>query len=513
MLELKNICITLTQTGRKLFDNFNFTLNAGEKAVVIGEEGNGKSTLIQMIYDPALIEGYCEYSGQIIKKGALAYLPQLFPVEFIDFTVGEYAGEAREQSPEVWTRLGLDYEALAGQSIATLSGGEKIKIQLAKILMTQPDILLLDEPTNDIDIETLSWLEDFIESSKQAVLFISHDETLIERCANTIIHIEQLVRKTKPKVSVARYSDFLPKGKEESPYRQYVRSRSLAFGKQMQVAKKQRSDHKSQMDRWRQIYSRVDHEQRRISRQDPAGARLLKKKMKSVKSTGKRLEREAEDFIDIPQMEEAILTKFDAGIALPTGKVVLDMQLPLLQTNRILARDINLKVMGGEKVGIYGKNGAGKTTLLREIWDILRDRKDITASYMPQDYREVLDHDLSAIEFLAEDAKKESIQQVRTFLGSMKFTHEEMTEPINALSGGQRAKVLFLDMVLKKADVLVLDEPTRNFSPLSGPVIRETLKEFGGTIISVSHDRKYLDEVCNRVYLLDAGGLALRLPY
>ena len=141
------------------------------------------------------------------------------------------------------------------------------------------------------------------------------------------------------------------------------------------------------------------------------------------------------------------------------------------------------------------------------IWSELKERKDITVSYMPQEYHEILDYEKTPIEFLAESQTKEVITKARTFMGSMRFTHEEMTGRIGNLSGGQKAKILFLDMVLKQSDVLLLDEPTRNFSPLSGPVVRDALKRFGGAIISISHDRKYLREACDIVYELTENGL------
>jgi ATPase subunit of ABC transporter with duplicated ATPase domains len=294
-------------------------------------------------------------------------------------------------------------------------------------------------------------------------------------------------------------------------YSGYVKARNLPCDKQMQVAKKQRSDHKNKMERWQQIYNRVNHEQRVITRQDAAGGRLLKKKMKSIKSTGKRLEKDAEDFLEIPQTEEAILTQFDPAVTVPNGKAVISLSLPVLTAGgRTLAAPVCLNVTGPQNIGIIGKNGAGKSTLLRLIWEDIKGRVDITAAYMPQNYAEVLDYSQSAIDFLAADAHKDTITKVRTFLGSMKFTRDEMLGQIGQLSGGQRAKILFLDMVLRGANVLLLDEPTRNFSPLSAPEIRRSLARFNGAIISISHDRKYLDEVCDTVYELTAGGLALR---
>ncbi len=506
MLELKNINITLSRDGRQIIDNFSFTLNQGDKAVIIGEEGNGKSTLLKMIHDESLIEDYCTYSGQIIRKGKTAYLPQMMDPIYSDVTVAEYFENKNlfihgDIPRDFLTRLGITSEFISSNRIIkTLSGGEKIKIQLAKILMEQPDILLLDEPTNDLDIETLEWLEGFIKESKLPVLFVSHDEMMIENVANVIIHIEQLIRKTKPRISVSH-----------SSFREYIDFRAAIFEKQMQVAKKQRSDYQKQMDKWRQINSRVEHEQRVISRQDPAGGRLLKKKMKSVKSQEKRLKRQSEDFLEIPQTEDAIITKFSEDIYVPKSKVILNISLKELKIgDRILSSDIQLIVMGNEHIGIVGKNGSGKSTLLSRVRKELKDRQDIIIAYMPQDYAQILDYDKTPIEFLADNYTKEDITRARSFMGSMRFTHEEMTGKIGNLSGGQKAKILFLDMVLRNANVLLLDEPTRNFSPLSNPVVRQALKNFGGTIISISHDRKYLNEVCDKVYILSEEGLALQ---
>ena len=172
--------------------------------------------------------------------------------------------------------------------------------------------------------------------------------------------------------------------------------------------------------------------------------------------------------------------------------------------------DISFQVDSGQIAILLGPNGAGKSTLLMLLWEALRDRRDITACCMPQDYSLLLDFGQTPIEHLGAQYDRETLTRARTYLGSMRFTHEEMTGKIAALSGGQRAKLLYLDMVLRRADVLLLDEPTRNFSPLSCPAVREALRAFGGTIIGVSHDRKYLAEVCDTVYVLDEAGLHRR---
>lgn len=499
MLELLNVSLFLKADQRTLTEDFSFTLLPGDRAVIIGEEGNGKSTLLKFINDPSSVQPYCDTGGKVIKKGKCGYLAQLASEELLSSPVSEIFSDADvAECFDILTPLGLDFSVYYSQRpLSTFSGGEKVKLRLARILCERPEILLLDEPTNDLDIGTLEWMEDFIKNSGIPVLFVSHDEMLIENAANVIIHLEQLIRKTKCRATVCR-----------APYADYISHRKASFDRQETVAAKQREEYKKQMERWRHIYDRVEHEQRTISRQDPGGARLLKKKMHSVISMGKRFEREKENFLDFPDEEEAILTKFDPGISLPKGKTVLELKLPALSVGgRELARNVELKVCGGEHIGITGSNGCGKSTLLKLIASELLPRTDIRASYMPQDYSDVLDGSLSPVEYLARKYTKDEMTRARTYLGSMRFTHKEMTGPISALSGGQRAKILFLDMVLKGSDVLILDEPTRNFSPLSGPVVRKALSDFAGTVISVSHDRKYLHTVCDRVLVLDGNGL------
>ena len=499
MLELKYITLRLKREDRILAERFSFTLMKGDKAVLIGEEGNGKSTLLKYIYDPLSVEDYCDGEGTVIAHGRLGYLPQSMADGLASLTLKEYFEPYEHYShTDVLTQLGIKPEFLRSlQPLGSLSGGEKVKAQLCRILMDDPDILLLDEPTNDLDLDTLLWLERFLSDTRLPVLYISHDETLIENTANVIIHMEQLIRKTRCRITISRET-----------YRDYLDRRKRQMDHQGQIAQKQRDDYRRQQQRWQQIYDRVDHEQRSLSRQDPHSGRLLKKKMHAVISTGKRLEREKDDFLEFPEEEEAILTRFDDDIRIPAGKTVLNWSLDCLKAgDRILSRDLRLFLAGSAVVGIVGRNGAGKTTLLRLLWEELRQRKDITAAYLPQNYREVLDYSQTPVEHLAENYSKDEITRARTCLGSMRFTHEEMLSPIGRLSGGQRAKLLFLDMVLRRANVLLLDEPTRNFSPLSAPVVRRAIQDFGGAVISVSHDRKYLTEVCNPVYVLQPDGL------
>ena len=175
--------------------------------------------------------------------------------------------------------------------------------------------------------------------------------------------------------------------------------------------------------------------------------------------------------------------------------------------NKILSKNINFEVIGPLKVGIIGKNGVGKTTFLKEIFTTLKMRSDLKVGYMPQVYEEVLNNYSNAIDFLTKDKTKESLTKSRMYLGNMNFTREEMDLEISKLSNGSKAKLCLLELLLSKYNVLLLDEPTRNMSPLANPIIRTALKEFQGAIISISHDRKYLQEVMDEIYLLDELGL------
>ena len=177
---------------------------------------------------------------------------------------------------------------------------------------------------------------------------------------------------------------------------------------------------------------------------------------------------------------------------------------------RVLSQQIALSVKGPKKVCITGANGIGKTTLLRKIAESMQERTDLHVAYMPQNYEEKMDGSKTPAEFLQKKGDKEEISRIRTYLGSMKYTADEMDHSISQLSGGQKAKLFFLKMSLDGSNVLLLDEPTRNFSPLSGPVIRRLLADFKGAVISVSHDRKYMDEVCDTIYELTEDGLEKR---
>ena len=509
MLQINSLTITHKKDLRTIVQDLDLVLNRGDKAVLIGEEGNGKSTLLKWIYDPELVSSYAEAEGiRTLQGEVLGYLPQELREEDQEKSVFEYfsglpAFSEADHFELEKTAAGIGLPGslfYSDQTMRSLSGGERVKVQMAGVLLSHPDVLLLDEPSNDIDLPTLRWLEKLISRFPGTVLFISHDETLIERTANRVFLIEQLRRKSVSRVTVANV-----------PFRRFMEERSRAFDKQMQEALSERREEKKALERFRQIEQTVESDLRNVSRQDPHSGRLLKKKMKAVKSLEKRYDREHEEMTEVPETEAPITIRFERQKPMPAGKTVIEYVLPELTApdGRILAENIELKVRGPEKLCIIGENGSGKTTLLRRIAEELLSRQDLSICYMSQNYEETLPFDLTPVEYLAPSGKKEDVTAVRTYLGSMKYTADEMFHPIRALSGGQKAKLLLLKISLTEANVLILDEPTRNFSPLSGPIVRGILKQFPGAVISVSHDRKYISEVCDKVYRLSPQGLAV----
>lgn len=353
MPEIRNLTIQHRVSGRTLVSDLSFTIQAGDRIAIIGEEGNGKSTLLKYLYDPALVAPYADVTGSVRMDGRRAgFLYQELPEteqskSVCDFLTGRGAFDTAADS-ELLRRaseLGLAPERIySEQRVSTLSGGEKVKLQLLAVLAGRPDLLMLDEPTNDIDIETLQYLTEFLLHTPLPVLYVSHDETLLEDTATAVIHLEQLHLKTECRSGFYRL-----------PYRVYVESRMSAFQRQEQRARKEAAEYRAKVERYRRLFERVQADQNRISRGDPHGGRLLKKKMHAVKSVGRRLESEEKRLTALPVFEDAIKLAFPP-ILQPRGKEILRCSLPELSVaGRVLCRNVELVVHGGEHVGIFGK--------------------------------------------------------------------------------------------------------------------------------------------------------------
>lgn len=506
MLSINHLNMVHHRDLRELVRDLTFNVSGQDRLALIGEEGNGKSTLLKAIYDPSGIAEYCTVTGSISRGNErFGYLPQEIAIDKRDMPVYAFCQQESaflECSPrrlnQLCAKVRLEPETCyADCAVKALSGGEKVKLQLLLALCGDPTMLLLDEPSNDLDLSTLRFLERFICECGLPVIFISHDETLLGRTATRILHLEQVYHKQETRWTLANI-----------PYDMYMEQRGRALIQQERQAQMERRQERARQEKLDRIYQAVDAAQENISRADPHGARLLKKKMKAVKSLERRFDRERAGQTQRPNVEYAMDASFQGDYSLPAGKRVLELTLPELRAGeRLLAADICLQMTGPEKVLIIGDNGCGKTTLMHCLYEQLRSREDIRPMLMPQRYEEVLDEKKTAIEFLHTRGDKEQLTQLRMYLGAFKFTREEMTHPISALSGGQKAKLLWLRMILSDANVLLLDEPTRNLSPLSAPVVRELMCSFEGAVVAVTHDRCLISAWPGRVLRLTPSGL------
>ena len=505
MLQVKDLTIRLIEDDRVIIKDFDFTLNKGDKVGLIGEEGNGKSILLKTIVDRENTEKFASISGEIYKNNEIiGYLPQSLDDNDASLTSNAYLYKQLSFDMIDYNKLykylsdfALPDDILSdGRKMGSLSGGEKIKFMLLVEMLKEPSIFLFDEPSNDLDYESLLWLENFMEDLEIPLIFVSHDTALLEKVANRIIHLEQVRRRSLAKhtISNSRYDD-------------YVTKRDNFITSETTRANKEREEFDKKLYKYKRVHDAVQHDLR--ATKDDLIGRNLKDKMHTVKSIGKKLEKEEANLTQKPDYEEAIDIFFDEDISVPNGKQVLDFKKAELRIgNKVLAKNIELKIIGPEKICIIGKNGAGKTTLLREI---LRECEDLNlkVGYMPQSYFAYEEDKISAIDYLSKTFCKEENIKISNFLGSLNFKREEMYRNISDLSGGQKAKLFFAKMNIDKAEVLILDEPTRNLSPLSKPEIIEALKAYKGTIIAVSHDKDFIDQVFDKLYELNNQGLKI----
>ena len=503
MLQIRHLTITHLKDLKDLVSDLSLTVNICDKIAIIGEEGNGKSTLLKLLMNDALVSDYVSYTGEIQKSyNRYAYLPQTLPENERKLSLNDYFFGDLE--------VDLDYNKLyrfaqelkfdsqrftSQQTIASLSGGELLKIQLLKILSTNWDILFLDEPSNDLDIDTLIWLENFLQNTPQTVMFVSHDESLLSHAATKIIHLELVKKKQEARTTVRNLD-----------YENYSQQRQTSFEKQTKDAKKEREEYQKAMEKHRRVKQSVEHVLRNTH--DSTAGRLLAKKMKNILSQEKRFNREATKMTELPTQADAINLQFSTITPLPSTKRVVTLkQMYLKVGERTLAKNINFELLGQEKIGIIGENGAGKSTFIKELRNLLQKKKGITLGYMPQIYPDSLNEVDSPIDFLTSTGEAIEREKILTHLASLQFTRNEVQHSISQLSGGQKAKLLLLKMVLDQANVLLLDEPTRNFSPTSQPQVRKLFTDYSGAIITVSHDRTFLKEVCQKIYRLTETGL------
>lgn len=524
MLIVSNLTIVLKKDLRTLIKDFSFVLNKNDKVGIIGEEGNGKSSLLKVLYNPEETSKYLEITGNIsIKDEKIGYLPQMIDEEKLNLSISELLNKEIDYSLLDYKKyylyidmFHLDEDKLLSNEIKvkSLSGGERIKLFLLIELMKEPTTLLLDEPSNDLDLSSLNLLEELIKNIDMPVMFISHDESLLSKCANKIIHIESLKSKSEPRVTFKSLN-----------YDDYFTSREDFLDKNIQEYKKDKENFEKKMDKFNKVYQSVNYALNTVSRSQPGVAKNLKDKMHSVKSMEKRYAKEKETLTQKYEVEEGINLKFDnlnildvkgnssnskTNCLIDPSKVVLDLNIEQLKINNeitLVDKPISLYIKGSKKIAIIGENGVGKSTLLKLIYKELASKSSFNVGYMSQNYEDELLNYMSPLDYLAKEvgaSTKEELTKIQTYLGSLKFTYEEMNRSIFSLSGGQKAKIFFTKLILKKVNVMLLDEPTRNISPLSNKSFIKSIKQYKGVIIAVSHDRNFIYQVFDEIYELSS---------
>ena len=505
------------QYGRQiLFVDASFQLNSGETVGLVGPNGSGKTTLLRLItgeevpdageisVPKKLTVGYFrqdveESSGRSVLDEAIhgsgrvgdlhhelerlnhamgdpeqigemdAVLVRFGEVQEEYEHLGGYALEA--QAREVLHGLGFD-DGQIDADVGTLSGGWKMRVAMARVLIGQPDVLLMDEPTNHLDIESIVWLERFLKSRPGALLMTSHDREFMNRIVTKIAEIDD--------GEITMYSGNYDFYERERGIRDANREAAYAR-QQAMLAKEQRF-----IDRFAAHAAKAAQVQSRVKALDKIEKIELPKRRRVVRF----------DFRTPPRSGEQVAVLEDVTKAF--GR-------------RIVHDGLNLTIRRGERWCVMGKNGAGKSTLLKMVaGQLTPDRGDVRMGaslkmgYFAQQSLDLIDPDLTVEEQLCQDFPNESIGALASLAGAFQFSGEDVDKKIRALSGGEKTRLVLARMLLNPPNFLVLDEPTNHLDLATKEMLLEALKDFDGTMLFVSHDRAFLRRLSNRV--LELGG-------
>lgn len=461
-----------------LFENVNLDIHQGERIGIVGSNGAGKTSLANILTGRLKQDG-----GTVSVEGSVGYLQQSTDITRHDEEFrsdSEYLKKSKE--------LGMQHDSMEN----FLSGGEKLKLSLAKIWSLQPEILLLDEPTNHLDLKGIEWLIRELESFGGTVLIISHDRHFLDQVVNRVLEIDH----QKVNEYAGNYSDY-----QEEKQRRY--ESELHHYQVQENERKRIKKHLASLENW----SEKAHNQSTKQEGKKEFYRVKAKKMdKQVKSTRKRLQKKLEESkVDRPKEEKYINFQFQAGSG--RGKRIIEARnLSMKYNRRTIFDESSFYIKKGERIGVVGPNGCGKTTLLRmfvgenngydgELWR----SPSLTVGYLSQDVHD-LHSEQTAIEAIGLTTRDE-IYQARTILASMGMDRTRQTVPIEQLSLGERTKVKLVSIIMNKHDVLILDEPTNHLDLPSREQLEETLLQYTGTLIVVSHDYYFINKICDRMII------------
>ena len=519
MLNIHNLSVSFQ--GTPLFEGITFQLRGGDRVGLIGKNGAGKSTLLK------IIAGAQEYdSGQIAtdKEISVGYLRQ-----DIDFEQGctvlqeaykafellqgfeqkleqintelahrtDYESQGYADLIEALSEVQHQYEIHGGylyqgeteriliglgfarrdfdQMTDTFSGGWRMRIELAKLLLQQHDILLLDEPTNHLDIESILWLEDFLNSYPGAVVLVSHDKMFLDHVTNRTIEL-----------STGRMYDL------KLPYTKYSVAREERRTQQLSIQKNQQKQ--------------IEQTERLIEK-----FRAKASKASMAQSLIKKLDRM--DLIEVDEDDNAVMS-LNFPVSRDPGKVVFILeQIAKKYGDKSVLNSVDLRISRGDKIAFVGQNGQGKSTLAKIMVEAISYQGTLTPGhnvdigYFAQNQAEYLDGNKTVEETMIDAADQNTRPKVRDILGAFLFRGEEVDKYVRVLSGGERNRLALAKLLLQPINVLVMDEPTNHLDIKSKNVLKEALMRFQGTLILVSHDRDFLQGLTQVVYEFKEGHL------
>lgn len=525
MIDIKNLSIQFT--GENLFENVNLKIAKHDKIALVGSNGTGKSTFLKLLYGLEIPE-----SGFIIKqKGiTIGYLPQEL-IAFKGFTLFEEVKSAipnikslEEREKEILNGLnqqdildddreelleelgeihhkkeeidfystdsriekvldGLGFkEQDFSRKTDEFSGGWQMRIQLAQILLAENDLVLLDEPTNHLDIDTLTWLEEFLQEFKGALIIVSHDRHFVNSVTNKTLEVFD------------KQINFFPGN--YGAYLIFKDERDIQLRAQQKTQEKKIKDVEKFIERFR----------------------YKSTKAKQVQSRIKQLEKL--DSISISEEEKRIDIKFPEPPR--SGVVPVELKNVFLSYGNLqVLQNVNLQIERGDKIAIVGPNGAGKTTLAKILGSKLKPTSgeltyghNTLVSYYEQEVADALNPEYDLIDTLEDTNDQLSIGQLRSILGSILFSGDDVFKKIKVLSGGEKSRVALANLLLTKCNLIILDEPTNHLDFSSKAILQHALIDFSGTLIIVSHDIDFLQpittkvlEIRNRQVNLFAGGI------
>lgn len=480
LLTLRDVHVTFG--GRPVFEGVECAVQPGDRICLVGRNGSGKSTLMKVI--AGLIE--VDDGERFVQPGVtVSYLPQ-DPVLPAGGNVHDYVHAGLRHEDE-YHRVDICLEAMkldGTRDTATLSGGEGRRAAIARALVSEPDILLLDEPTNHLDLPTIQWLEEELESFRGAMMMISHDRTFLRKLSRQLMWLDR----SKIRRTDQGYEFF---------------------------------------DEWvEQVLADEEKELTRINIQIAEEERYMLKGVTARRKRNMRRVRKLADLRDQKasrvQVQGSANLKVDSGES--SGKLVIEAKdISKAFGDKVIASGFSTRVMRGDKIGLIGPNGAGKTTLLKMLTGQLtpdsgeiRIGTNLTAAYFDQK-RDNLPKDITPWDYLADMGGDQIIvhdqpKHVVTYMRDFLFEERQARQPIHALSGGEKNRLMLAKLLASPTNFLVLDEPTNDLDMETLDLLQEVLSEYDGTLLLVSHDRDFLDRVVTSTIAVEGDGNVQEYP-